>query len=130
MTYRTLPTLALVPLALVTLATMPAAAEDVVATAPIVTGGDTTIVYVFPTSPQKFAPIDGLPSFLAMPGSPLPAVATQVVYTAPQPVPPAALVSGLDVDCSNFSGEVRIAGPDRFDLDKDGDGIGCGKEDR
>jgi hypothetical protein len=117
-------------LALVALVAMPAAAEDVVTTAPIVTGGGTTIVYVFPTSPQKFVPIDGLPSFLAMPGSPLPAVATQVVYTAPQPVAPATLVSSLDVDCSNFSGEVRIAGPDRFDLDKDGDGIGCEKEDR
>jgi hypothetical protein len=45
-------------------------------------------------------------------------------------VAPATLVSSLDVDCSNFSGEVRIAGPDRFDLDKDGDGIGCEKEDR
>jgi hypothetical protein len=72
MTCRTLSTIAII-----TFAAMPAAAEDVVATAPIVTGGDTTIVYVFPTSPQNSAPIDGLPLFLAMPGAPLPAVATQ-----------------------------------------------------
>jgi hypothetical protein len=64
MTCRTLSTITIL-----TLAAMPAAAEDVVATAPIVTGGDTTIVYVFPTSPQNFVPIDGLPSFLAMPGA-------------------------------------------------------------
>ena len=117
-------------LALAALGALPAMGQDKVAPAPIVAGGDTTIVYVFPTSPQTFVPVEGLPSFLAMPGAPIPAVATQVVYSAPMPAAPAQRVSSLDVDCSNFAGEVTIAGPDRFDLDKDGDGIGCETEDR
>lgn len=107
---------------------MPAAAQEAVA--PIVAGGDTTIVYVFPTSPQTFVPIAGLPSFLAMPGAEIPAIPTQVVYTTPAPVAAAELVASVDVDCSNFAGTVTIAGPDTFDLDKDGDGIGCEPEDR
>jgi len=106
----------------------------------VVTGGDTTVVYVFPTSPQTFVPIAGLPSFLAMPGAPVPAVATQVVYTTPAPIAPMKAVatttiapttpSAVDLDCSNFVGTVTISGPDRFHLDKDGDGIGCEPEDR
>lgn len=106
----------------------------------VVTGGDTTVVYVFPTSPQTFVPIAGLPSFLAMPGAPVPAVATQVVYTTPGPLAPVKAVgtttiapttaTAVDIDCSNFVGTVTIAGPDRFHLDKDGDGIGCEPEDR
>jgi hypothetical protein len=106
----------------------------------VVTGGDTTVVYVFPTSPQTFVPIAGLPSFLAMPGAPVPAVATEVVYTTPGPVAPVKAVattsiaptmpSAVDLDCSNFVGTVTISGPDRFHLDKDGDGIGCEPEDR
>ena len=100
----------------------------------VVTGGATTVVYVFPPSPQTFVPIAGLPSFLAMPGAPVPAVATEVVYTTPGPVVPVKAVattpSAVDLDCSNFVGTVTISGPDRFHLDKDGDGIGCEPEDR
>lgn len=96
----------------------------------VVSGGDTTLVYVFPTSPQTFVPVQGLPSFLVMPGGDVPAVATQVVYTVPQPVPAAGTGTIADFDCSNFVGTVTISGPDRFDLDKDGDGIGCEPEDR
>ena len=125
---------ALVAAALTALSFMPPpgnAAEPVT----VVSGGDTTIVYVFPTSPQSFVPVTGLPSFLVMPGADIPAVATEVVYTVPQPavattttVAAASMVA--DLDCSNFIGSVTISGPDRFGLDKDGDGIGCEPEDR
>ena len=100
----------------------------------IVSGGDTTIVYVFPTSPQSFVPVAGLPSFLVMPGAQIPAVATEVVYTVPQPTVATTTVATAstvaDLDCANFIGIVTISGPDRFGLDKDGDGIGCEPEDR
>jgi hypothetical protein len=100
----------------------------------VVSGGDTTIVYVFPTSPQAFVPVAGLPSFLVMPGAQIPAVATEVVYTVPQPTVATTTVATAstvgDLDCANFIGIVTISGPDRFGLDKDGDGIGCEPEDR
>jgi hypothetical protein len=100
----------------------------------VVSGGDTTIVYVFPTSPQSFVPVAGLPSFLVMPGAQIPAVATEVVYTVPQPMVATTTVATAstvaDLDCANFIGIVTISGPDRFGLDKDGDGIGCEPEDR
>ena len=100
----------------------------------VVSGGDTTIVYVFPTSPQSFVPVTGLPSFLVMPGAQIPAVATEVVYTVPQPTVATTTVATAstvaDLDCANFIGIVTISGPDRFGLDKDGDGIGCEPEDR
>jgi hypothetical protein len=100
----------------------------------VVSGGDTTIVYVFPTSPQSFVPVAGLPSFLVMPGAQIPAVATEVVYTVPQPTVATTTVATAstvaDLDCANFIGIVTISGPDRFGLDKDGDGIGCEPEDR
>ncbi|GLQ53116.1 hypothetical protein [Devosia nitrariae] len=108
---------------------IPVAAQET-ASQPIVTGGDTTIVYVFPTSPQAFVPVIGLPSFLVMPGADAPKVATQVIYTTPGPVASTDLVGSVDLDCSNFNGSVTISGPDAFDLDKDGDGIGCEQEDR
>ena len=114
-------------LALTALAAVPATAEDV-ESGPIVTGGTTTVVYVFPTSPQTFVPVAGLPSFLVMPGAPIPAVATEVVYSAPGPVP--ATLTTVNVDCRNFAGVVTIAGSDIFNLDRDGDGIGCEPEDR
>lgn len=114
----------------------PAAAQDIPKA--IVAGGNATIVYVFPTSPQTFVPVAGLPSFLVMPGADTPAVATQVVYTVPQPTVPVRINSAtttvtdapVKIDCSDFVGTVTIAGPDRFHLDKDGDGIGCEPEDR
>jgi hypothetical protein len=96
----------------------------------VVSGGDTTLVYVFPTSPQTFVPIQGLPSFLAMPGADLPAIATQVVYTVPQPSLGVRTGGVADLDCRNFVGTVTISGPDTYGLDKDGDGIGCEPEDR
>jgi len=100
----------------------------------VVSGGDTTIVYVFPTSPQSFVPVTGLPSFLVMPGAQIPAVATEVVYTVPQPTVATTTVATAstvtDLDCANFIGIVTISGPDRFGLDKDDDGIGCEPEDR
>ena len=92
------------------------------------TARDSTIVYVFPTSPQTFVPVKGLPSFLAMPGAPLPIVATQVVYTATGPLPSAT--ASAELSCADFVGPVRISEPDRFHLDKDGDGIGCEAADR
>lgn len=121
---------------LVAIATPVIAQDDVSAT--IVAANDATIVYVFPTSPQTFVPIAGLPSFLAMPGAPVPAIATQVVYTAPQPaelhssasiVSPGTVLAPV-LDCSSFVGVVRLVGPDRFNLDHDGDGVGCEPEDR
>ena len=103
-----------------------ATAHDVTPT--IVAQGDTTIAYIFPTSPQSFIPIRSLPSFLAMPGADLPPVATEVIYSVPLP---ASLVHATsDVDCRHFSGTVRVAGKDIFNLDRDGDGIGCEPEDR
>ena len=114
--------------ALAACATAPALAQDTKPT--VISGGDTTLVYVFPTSPQTFVPVQGLPSFLVMPGGDVPAIATQVVYTVPQPVPAPGGGAIADFDCSNFVGTVTISGPDRFDLDKDGDGIGCEPEDR
>lgn len=115
------------------IAALPAAAQE--GPSAVVTGGDTTIVYVFPTSPQTFVPVASLPSFLVMPGAEIPAVATEVVYTVPQPavaaVTAVASASAVaDLDCANFIGIVTISGPDRFGLDKDGDGIGCEPEDR
>ena len=65
-----------------------------------------------------------------MPGADVPAVATQVVYTVPQPALATPGGTVADFDCSNFIGTVTIAGPDRYGLDKDGDGIGCEPEDR
>lgn len=65
-----------------------------------------------------------------MPGAEVPAVATQVIYTTPGPVPSTRLVASADVDCANFAGVVTIAGPDIFNLDNDDDGIGCEPEDR
>ncbi|MBW4656908.1 MAG: excalibur calcium-binding domain-containing protein [Kaiparowitsia implicata GSE-PSE-MK54-09C] len=114
--------------AIATVTAVPIAAQEAVP-ATIVTGGDTTIVYVFPTSPQSFAPIEGLPSFVMMPGADAPQVATQVIYTTPAPVVRNFLAS-IDVDCSNFKGTVTISGPDTFGLDRDGDGIGCETEER
>jgi hypothetical protein len=100
----------------------------------VVAGGDTTIVYVFATSPQTFVPVAGLPSFLVMPGADLPPVATEVVYTVPRPSLATSTVAAAstiaDVDCANFVGIVTISGPDRFNLDRDGDGLGCEPEDR
>jgi hypothetical protein len=122
--------------AIVVAGTTPAVAEDVPTT--IIAGGDASIIYVFPTSPQSFIPVAGLPSFLVMPGAEVPAIATQVVYTVPRPAPlvraSATTTTAVSVaamfDCSNFVGVVTIAGPDRFHLDKDGDSIGCEPEDR
>lgn len=114
--------------AIATVTAVPIAAQEAVP-ATIVTGGDTTIVYVFPTSPQSFAPIEGLPSFVMMPGADAPQVATQVIYTTPAPVV-RNLLASIDVDCSNFKGTVTISGPDTFGLDRDGDGIGCETEER
>ena len=113
--------------ALTALATQSAIAQDGPST--VVSAGDTTVVYVFPTSPQTFVPVAGLPSFLVMPGADLPAIATQVVYSVPRPAV-MANTAITDLDCTNFVGEVTISGPDRFGLDKDGDGIGCEPEDR
>ncbi len=96
----------------------------------VVSGGDTTLVYVFPTSPQTFVPVQGLPSFLVIPGANAPAIATQVVYTVPQPSVGAGTGAVADLDCSNFVGTVTISGPDIYNLDKDGDGVGCEPEDR
>lgn len=90
----------------------------------------TTVVYVFPTSPQTFVPMAGLPSFLFMPGAPLPEIATQVHYSVALPaVFMSATVTG-DVDCRHFLGEVLAPAPDPYNLDRDGDGIGCEPEDR
>ncbi len=115
--------------ALFAMCAIPFAAEAAEPT--VISAGPTTLVYVFPTSPQTFVPVEGLPSFLVMPGADVPAVATQVVYSVPQPTPALRPVGSIaDLDCSNFVGEVVIAGPDRFNLDKDGDGIGCEPEDR
>jgi hypothetical protein len=114
-------------LVLVAFGAVPAMAEEF-KSGSIVTGGTTTIVYVFPTSPQTFVPVAGLPSFLVMPGAPIPAVATEIVYSAPGPVP--ATLTSVNVDCRNFTGVVTIAGADTFNLDRDGDGIGCEPEDR
>ncbi|NGP17101.1 hypothetical protein [Devosia aurantiaca] len=120
---KALPLIAAAALA----AASPAFADEVVPTI-VTSGGQTTVVYVFPTSPQSFVPVKGLPSFLAMPGAPLPPVSTQVIYSAPLPEP--MVTSSADLDCDNFAGEVALAGADIFNLDKDGDGIGCESEDR
>src|SRR5215218_10061825 len=80
--------------------------------ATVVSGGDTTIVYVFPTSPQSFVPVASLPSFLVMPGAQIPAIATEVVYTVPQPAVATTTVATAstvaDLDCANFIGVVTI----------------------
>ena len=113
-----------VAIALGVLASAPTIADEVRA-APIVSGGDVTIVNVFPTSPQTFVPAIGLPSYLVMPGSPPVSVATEVIYTTTGPAASVQRAAGVDVDCSNFDGTVQISGPDVFSLDKDGDGVGC-----
>ena len=118
-----------VAFALAAIMAVPAASQEIIPSS-IVTGGDTTIVYVFPTSPQTFVPVAGLPSFLVMPGAEVPPVATQVIYTTPGLVASTRLVASVKVNCSNFTGVVTISGPDTFNLDKDGDGIGCEPEDR
>ena len=119
----------MLPLVLGGLTTLPSEAQDV-AVGSIVTGGPTMIVYVFPTSPQSFVPVAGLPSFLVMPGGDVPAGRDfRVIYTSPGPLP-STLVASAALDCRNFTGVVTIAGPDAFNLDKDHDGIGCEPEDR
>ncbi len=95
-----------------------------------------TVVYVYPTSPSTFVPVVGLPSFLVMPGAPLPEVATQVTTTVALPAAPVAVAGPLpaavsgDLDCSLFAGIVIAPAPDPYGLDRDGDGIGCEPEDR
>lgn len=122
------PSNAFAAFAVVAVIAVPVAAQEAVPTS-IVTGGDTTIVYVFPTSPQSFAPIEGLPSFVMMPGADAVHVATQVIYTTTAPDLP-NMVASIDLDCSNFKGTVTISGPDAFGLDPDGDGLGCEAEER
>ena len=83
-----------------------------------------TIVYVYATSPSTFVTVAGLPSFLVMPGAPLPTVATQVVYTVPVPVLPALPVTVFstgDLDCSHFSGTVIVGPNDPHGLDEQRD---------
>lgn len=130
-----MPVLRLVPLALAALAlTEPAARADD-ADHPI------TVVYVYPTSPQTFVPVEGLASFAVMPGAPLPQVATQVVHSATLPAlaavplpaivaPVTPVVAAADIDCAHFEGAVRVVAPDVYNLDDDGDGIGCEPEER
>lgn len=122
---------------------LPAAAADVLvgtdaeaAVAPdeALMPAPTTVVYVFPTSPQSFVPLAGLPSFLIMRGAPLPRVATQVSYSVVVPAVAAPalgapLVPG-DLDCAQLPGPVLAPPPDPYKLDRDGDGIGCAPEDR
>lgn len=105
-------------------------AHDMASTVPFVVGDNATVVYVFPTSPQTFVPVSGLPSFLMAPGAPPPQFATEVIYAMPQPAIALPVGAGPIVDCSDFVGEVAIAGPDTFGLDLDGDGVGCEPEDR
>ena len=119
----------LTAMALAALASIPVGAEEL-RSAPIVSGGDVTIVNVFPTSPQSFAPVTGLPSYLAMPGSAPLAVATEVIYTTTGPAALTQHATGVEVNCANFSGTVQISGSDIFDLDEDGDGVGCEPDER
>jgi hypothetical protein len=107
-----------------------AQAHDLASTLPLVVGDNATVVYVFPTSPQTFVPVSGLPSFLVAPGAPPPQFATEVIYAMPQPAVTLPASAGPTVDCSDFTGEVAIAGPDTFGFDRDGDGLGCEPEDR
>lgn len=104
--------------------------EVIVLEQPDAAAGDTTVVYVFPTSPQTFVPMAGLPSFLFMPGAPLPEIATEVRYS--MAVPAAALPAVIpgDIDCDQILGEVLAPAPDPYHLDRDGDGVGCEPEDR
>ncbi len=104
-----------------------AAPLPVTATAPPV-----QVVYVYPTSPSTFVPMAGLPSFLFMPGSPLPEIGTYVVHAVPVPAvasTPVVVAAG-DIDCDQLPGPVQVLPLDTFNLDKDGDGIGCEPEDR
>lgn len=119
----------LAAVALAALASSPTTAQEQ-RTAPIVSGGDVTIVNVFPTSPQAFVPVSGLPSYLVMPGSAPLSVATEVIYTTTAPAALAQPAAGVDVNCTNFANTVQISGPDVFSLDKDGDGVGCEPGDR
>ncbi|MGN6486893.1 MAG: hypothetical protein ACTHLT_03605 [Devosia sp.] len=91
----------------------------------------TTIVYVYPTSPAAFVPVVGLPSFLMMPGAPLPEVPAYVVRTTVVPAMASYVLTPVgDVDCSQIPGTVLAPAPDPYNLDKDNDGIGCEPEDR
>ena len=89
---------------------------------------NTTIIYVYPTSPSTFVTVAGLPSFLLMPGAPVPTVATQVVHSVPVPLLPGLPVtvsSTGELDCSQFGGPVFVGANDPHGLDHDDDGIGC-----
>jgi hypothetical protein len=90
------------------------------------------VVYVYPTSPSTFVPMAGLPSFLFQPGAPLPEIGTYVVHAVPVPAVASypLVVAAGDIDCAQLPGPVQVLPPDTFDLDKDGDGIGCEPEDR
>ena len=97
-----------------------------------VTAAPAQVVYVYPTSPSTFVPMAGLPSFLFQPGAPLPTIGTYVVHAVPVPALasyPLVIAAG-DIDCAQLPGPVQVLPPDTFDLDKDGDGIGCEPEDR
>jgi hypothetical protein len=120
-------------------ADLPAAATVTVAAPPIagavtvpVAAPPVQVVYVYPTSPSTFVPFAGLPSFLFQPGAPLPEIGTYVVHAVPVPAVasyPLVIAAG-DIDCDQLPGPVQVLPPDTFDLDKDGDGIGCEPEDR
>lgn len=90
----------------------------------------TTAIYVYPTSPQAFVPVVGLPSFVVQPGAPVPEIATYVVHSVSVPHWAERQRPLGDLDCSNFDGPVRVVPPDVNQLDVDGDGLGCEPHER
>ncbi len=137
--FRLAPAAALAALMLTAPLAAPLAADLVIRDADLPVAATVTVpappvqvVYVYPTSPSTFVPFAGLPSFLFQPGAPLPEIGTYVVHAVPVPAIasyPLVIAAG-DVDCAELPGPVQVLPPDTFDLDEDGDGIGCEPEDR
>jgi hypothetical protein len=91
-----------------------------------------TLVYVYPTTPSTFVPVAMLPSFLVQPGAPLPAIPNYVVQSVPIPVMPGkpTAAAAADIDCSDLTGPVFVGAADPYQLDRNGNGIGCEPADR
>jgi len=107
-----------------------ATADADAALAPPALDAPTTAIYVYPTSPQTFVPVVGLPSFVIQPGAPVPEVATHVVHSVAVPHWAERRRPLGDLDCSNFDGPVHVIPPDVNHLDPDGDGLGCEPHER
>lgn len=95
---------------------------DVAATA------DATTTTVAPTTTSDTPPPTDPPTTTPPPPPPTTEASAEDCHPSYQPCVPIA----SDVDCAGgsgngpeYTGRVEVIGPDEYDLDRDGDGVGC-----